>query len=560
MSPPTRRFDLFRFWPDWLPGGRRRAAEAPWSDTLSQRREEAGALEPAEASALQELRLALEAAEAASRAKSEFLSQLGHEIRTPMSGITGMAQLLAGTTLDSTQRGYLELMQRAAGSLVGLVDRLLDFSSLENGPVNLQPEPLDLRALLDDVLAGGWPRALDKQLLLECQLAPDLPRWVRADPVRLRQVVASLLDNALEFTTVGQVVLSARTDLEGLVIEVADTGVGIAPELQPTVFAPFVRGDISLARRQGGIGLGLAVAHALVRAMGGRITLDSVPGRGASFAVHLRLPLVDPAPVMPASEARRVAVISDGPASQQALADRLRHLGHEAVAALSWRELAFAPETLDAASPDDVLYDEPLDGWPPNAPMLAEPGRRTVLLLQRRPDATLGVPGVVRLVRPLTDPDLMRALDPARRAPMMAMASPNGVAAAPGSRGRVLLIEDHEISQVVARAFLEHPGYEVDVAADASQAMAALGARDFALLLMDCQMPGMDGYELTRRIRAGEVGHRAQRAPIIALTAHATSADRQRCLDAGMNDYLAKPVGPQQLGETLSRWLPPSRA
>jgi len=518
----------------------------------------------ADAAGTDELRRALALAEAASRAKSEFLGQLGHEIRTPMNGISGMAELLAGTALDGTQRGYLEIMQRSAGNLLSLVDRLLDFSRLEAGELELRPEPVDLRGLLDEAVAQAWPRALDKRLLLECELAHDLPRWVRADAARLRQIVGNLLDNALEYTAVGQVVLSAQVQPGGLVIEVADTGAGIAPELQANVFVPFVQGDASLARRQGGVGLGLAVANLLVLAMGGRIELDSEPGRGARFRVWLRLPPLEPLPqqALPAGGARRVAVVSDAPAAQRALQQRLRGLGHAVVASLSWRDLAFAPETLAEAAPQAVLYDEPVGGWPPNAVQATAAPPWSVLLLQRRPDSAgqrSAQPTGHRLLRPLGDSELQRALDLSQR-PLEAPGLPAAAAATGAARGRVLLIEDHEINQVVAQSFLEHLGFEVDVAADASSALQALGGRDYALLLMDCQMPGMDGYELTRRIRAGEVGARAQRAPIIALTAHATPADKERCLAAGMNDYLAKPVNQQQLGRTIAHWLTPPRA
>jgi two-component system sensor histidine kinase/response regulator len=559
-APPPRRWAAW--WPAWLAGKTRRttARESVWHDTMAQQRRDEAA-QAMDAALIAELRAALDAAEGASRAKSQFLAQLGHEIRTPMSGVTGMAELLAGTPLDRTQRGYLDVMQRAAASLVALVDRLLDFSRLEAGPIELVPEPLDIRALLDDAIAAGWPKAVERELLLECQLSPELPRWVRGDPRRLKQIVGHLLDNALAHTEVGQVVLAARIDDGDVVIEVADTGPGIEPALQASVFDPFVQGDSSMARRQGGIGLGLAEVRLLVGAMDGSVALASEPGRGATFTVRLPLALLEASPQPASGELRRVAVVSDAPASAQALAERARYLGHEVVATLTWRELAFAPEGLDAAEPHEVVYDEPPGGWPPNAPMLADPARHTVVLLQRRADATHNAPGVVRLVRPIDDAEFARALDPMRRAPVSTTTpTPAHPVPAAGSRGRVLLVEDHEISQVVARAFLEHMGFEVDVSGDAPSALSSLIDRDYVLILMDCQLPGMDGYELTRRIRAAEAGPRARRTPIVALTAHATPADRQRCLDAGMNDYLTKPVGPQQLADTVQRWLPAPRA
>jgi len=558
-TPPPRRWAAW--WPAWLAGKARRpqARESVWHDTMAQQRRDEAA-QAVDAALIAELRAALDVAEGASRAKSQFLAQLGHEIRTPMSGVTGMAELLGGTPLDRTQRGYLDVMQRAAGSLVALVDRLLDFSRLEAGPIELTPEPLDIRALLDDAIAASWPKAVERQLLLECRLSPELPRWVRGDPRRLKQIVGHLLDNALAHTEVGQVVLAARIDGGDVVIEIADTGPGIDPALQASVFDPFVQGDSSMARRQGGIGLGLAEVRLLVGAMDGSVALASEPGRGATFTVRLPLPLLEASPQPASGELRRVAVVSDAPASASALAERARYLGHEVVATLTWRDLAFAPESLDAAEPHEVVYDEPPGGWPPNAPMLADPARHTVVLLQRRADATFSAPGVVRLVRPIDDAEFARALDPMRRAPVAtAPPVPAHPAVAAGTRGRVLLVEDHEISQVVARAFLEHMGFEVDVSGDAPSALSSLIDRDYVLILMDCQLPGMDGYELTRRIRAAEAGPRARRTPIVALTAHATPADRQRCLDAGMNDYLTKPVGPQQLADTVQRWLPAPR-
>lgn len=525
----------------------------------------------ADPAALREL---LAQSEAAGQAKSEFLAQLGHEIRTPMSGITGMADLLASTELDTTQRGYVEMMQRSAGSLLTLVDRLLDFTRLEGGPPPLRAEPVALRGLLDAAVADVWPRAQAKRLVLECLLDPALPAWVRGDAARLRQVFAHLLDNALEFTPVGQVLLSARLAPPqegapdgGVLIDVADTGIGIDPALQSSVFTPFVQADTSLARRQGGLGLGLAVVRLLVNAMGGRVMLQSEAGHGALFRVVLPLPALE-APAAMARDAdspRRVAVVSDAPASQQAWQARLRHLGHDVVATMTWRELAFEPEALASLSPQVLLYDEPPGGWPPNGldEGGASPWQR--LLVQRGETTGLAQFGGAgtRLMRPVDDAALARALEaigrPASSAEIAAGTAGASAAAASLPRGRVLLVEDHEINQVVARSFLEHLGFEVDVASDAAGALASLDARDYVALLMDCQMPGMDGYELTRRIRAGDAGLRAQRAPIIALTAHATPADRERCLQAGMNDYLAKPVNPQLLGITLERWLAPTR-
>ncbi|MEF7614997.1 response regulator [Aquincola sp. MAHUQ-54] len=565
MKPPSTQPPDRPQWRRWWRQFRGRPGLEPSAAPAPEAQAEAGTLRAPDAAAdAAALRSALALSEAAGRSKSEFLAQLGHEIRTPMSGITGMADLLAATQLDATQRGYVEMMQRSAGSLLALVDRLLDFTRLEAEPPELRTDPVALRGLLDAAVAEVWPRAQGKRLLLECLLAPDLPAWVRGDASRLRQVVGHLLDNALEFTAVGQVLLAARPAPQGgLLIEVSDTGIGIPPALQASVFTPFVQADASLARRQGGIGLGLAVVSLLVHAMGGTVVLDSEEGHGAVFRIHLPLVAIEAPPVLAAAretgQPLRVGVISDAPASQQAWQGRLRHFGHEVVASMTWRELAFEPERLATEAPHVVLYDEPSGGWPPHG--LDDEAPRWVRLLVQRGEAGGALPGgaVTRLQRPVDDAALARALDAASHgAPVPPAAAAEEPVAAP-LRGRVLLVEDHEINQVVARSFLEHLGFEVDVAADAPGALGALDARDYAALVMDCQMPGMDGYELTQRIRAGEAGLRAQRTPIIALTAHATPADRERCLQAGMNDYLAKPVNAQLLGSTLERWLAPTR-
>lgn len=522
----------------------------PQAMTAPASSEASDAVEQALQQRLQELQLALRASRDGSEAKSRFLARLGHEIRTPMSGILGLCQLLEQTPLDETQRNYVELMQRSSGELLALLSDLLDFSRIEAGRLDLEPQAVHLRDLLDEAVASVHGPATEKGLLLECELAADLPPVVRADGARLQQACRHLLDNAVKFTAVGQVLLSARRAAEGgIVIEVSDTGPGMDPQLQARVFTPFVQGDESLARRHGGMGLGLTVVDTLVQAMEGRIELQSEPGRGATFRLHLPLPVLELGdPALAAEPRQRVALVSDVPASQQALAERLQHLNQDVVAALQWRDLAFEPEALLALQPQVVLYDQPPEGWPsegmPLPGDLQAPWR--VVAVQRKPAGA--APGLL-LVRPLTDAALARALSghqPATHAPAVVP---------PMARGRVLLVEDDEVNQVVARSFVEHLGHEADVAADAQAALEALQARDYALVLMDCELPEVDGLELTRRIRAGAAGPRAQRAPVVALTAHATAADRERCLAAGMDDYLTKPVEPAKLDAALRRWL-----
>jgi signal transduction histidine kinase/CheY-like chemotaxis protein len=511
----------------------------------------------------QSLRAAADEALAGSQAKSRFLANLSHELRTPMNGVLGMSQMLSATELDATQRNYLDLMQRSTSGLLGLLDELLDFSRLEAHTVELTDQPLGLRALLDEVAATVYPLAAEHGLLFDCHLRPDLPRRVRGDTARLRQVCLGLLTNAIKFTQVGEVRLSGRIDAggAGIVIEVSDTGPGIAPEMRERIFTPFVQVDDSLSRRHGGVGLGLTIVHTLVSAMGGRIDVHSEPGHGAAFALHLPLVELDDSPAArPGGVPLRVAVVSDTPGGQHALRDRLLFLSHACVAMLTWRELSFAPEILSDAAPDAVLYDEPPLGWPAGGTgVFANARSPWITVLVHRMPPPPAVNGPRRVVRPLSDEALQRALQgPLRESrPVVNEASVRAGEGTP--RGPVLLVEDNEINQAVARSFLEHLGFDVDVSGDAAAALGSLRERDYAVILMDCQMPGMDGYETTRRIRAGEAGHRAQRTPIVALTAHASPADRQRCLQAGMDDYLTKPINVQSLGATLERWLDAER-
>jgi CheY-like chemotaxis protein len=297
------------------------------------------------------------------------------------------------------------------------------------------------------------------------------------------------------------------------------------------------------------------------------VEVHSEPGHGASFALHLPLEeLGDSGPTIPSDLPLRVAIVSDTTGGQHALRERLLFLRHQCVAMITWRDLSFAPERLSDAQPDAVIYDEPPGGWPAGGSGVFATARSPWLtVLVHRIAPLPGTNGPRRVVRPLSDAALQRALEAPEHATAAAADGPAQQAASGAAsvlavtKGPVLLVEDNEINQAVARSFLEHLGFEVDVCGDAGGALAALRERDYAVILMDCQMPGMDGYETTRRIRAGEVGLRGQRTPIVALTAHASPADRQRCLEAGMNDYLAKPINVQSLGATLDRWLAAER-
>ncbi len=379
---------------------------------------------------------AREAAEAASRAKSQFLANMSHEIRTPMNGIVGMAELLAATRLDARQHRYLDGVQRSAASLLELIDDVLDLSKVEAGRVELHPVDLDLRATLEEIVELLRVRADAKGLALELAVAPELPEVVRGDALRLRQVLTNLVGNAIKFTERGSVRISATVAESGdpLLVQfaVTDTGIGLTAEQTSRVFEAFTQGDASHARKYGGTGLGLTISRDLVELMGGEISVTSQPDLGSNFRFTARFDHS----VVPAS-----------------------------------------------------------------------------------------------------------ALKPAGTKPLAALA------------GHVLLVEDNDLNREVALGMLEILGLQVSVAENGTDAVQAVARHRFDLVLMDCQMPEIDGFEATRRIREQAAATRAPRVPIVALTANVVQGDRERCLAAGMDGYLSKPIRATDLHAAIRPWL-----